>query len=338
MARANSARAKELSGSIADLLRQVSAPTNAGAYHVLPLVSVPGYFAARDSGGRSALLIRTKNAAIVPMRVAGIEVRFGVECELVEPGHAPRIETITVVQCLSDAKDIESYFAYCLEGLASQLGQNPSIDAITAAVSLLVDLFQRLRKPAARPLLGLVGELCILLFARSPSRAIQAWRSDPNETFDFALDALRLDAKASSHRQRVHSLSFEQVQTPADTIGLFASIWIVQTAGGVSVGALVRQIEARLSRDHASVSRLRSIVASTLGDTAPAAMEWSFDAALAKTSLQFFRADAVPSLSSPLPPGVSGVRFSSDFAMSSPLSIVELANHVGGAHLDLFPA
>src|SRR5205814_1154775 len=118
-------------------------------------------------------------------------------------------------------------------------------------------------------LLGLVGELNVLEAAKDIATAVRSWRSDAEEHFDFGNGKLRLDVKASSNRQRVHGVSFEQANPPDGTIGIIASIWIEAMAGGTSVSELLNSIERQMEDKPTEIMRLRTIVANTLGDALP---------------------------------------------------------------------
>jgi Putative PD-(D/E)XK family member, (DUF4420) len=197
---------------------------------------------------------------------------------------------------------------------AAKIGQSPAEPAtedIIDAVDQLVALFQRLQQPARRSLTGLVGELCVILFATDANAAISAWRVDPGERFDFVVRNLRLDVKATSTGRRSHEITFEQANAPEGSKGLFASIWIENVGGGTTLSGLLATIEDRLGRQGQSVSKLRSVVAETLGNALPAALDSQFDLQLARSSLQLYEAAAVPAIRAPLPLGVSGLRFTS---------------------------
>jgi hypothetical protein len=170
---------------------------------------------------------------------------------------------------------------------------------------------------------GLVGELCCILFAPDTASAVRAWRQGIAEPFDFAVGCLRLDAKASATRSRVHSLSFDQTNPPRDTIALFASLVVEQAGGGTSFAELLARIEERLAGDTSLHSHLRLTVAKTLGDSLAGALDWRFDLATARATLRLYKAIDVPAIRPPLPAGVQAVRFNSSFEMSSPVPRAE---------------
>jgi hypothetical protein len=202
----------------------------------------------------------------------------------------------------------------------------------------MVELFQKLQRPARRSLTGLVGEACLILFAADANAAIAAWRVDPDERFDFVTENLRLDVKASSVRRRSHEITFEQANAPGGTCAIFASICVEPAGGGCSLSELVGMIEERSTGNSGAVSKLRTVIADTLGNTLPAAMSWRFDLPVAKSSLQLFEAAEIPALRPPLPSGISAIRFVSDFSASQPSSAAHLRMRLGPQASALLPA
>lgn len=324
--------------SIAGLLRELPAAKANEAFVVRPLATDSHYYAGRDAAGCAALLVKTTGQPRVPLRLAGIEARFAIQCAIAEPGAPETLETLTVILCLSRVPSVEGYFASILESLVSLLGPEPTVEGIGDTVDRLVELFQKLQQPARRSLTGLVGELCIILFAADAAVAVGAWRIDPDERFDFVAENLRLDVKASSRRRRFHEIAFEQANPPNEVCGLLASIWIEAAGGGCSLSSLSKSIEERLARDWRATFKLRTIIADTLGKNVIEAMQWSFDLELAKSSLLFFDANVVPAIRPALPAGVSAVRFMSDFSDAAPVVNERLITLLAPLALKLLPA
>lgn len=328
-----------MTGSVAALLRTVSAPSAPGLFHVRRLPGHPAYYVGRDASNNAAILIRASGSGrTLPLRLAGIEARFEVPCKVAEPGAPERTETLTAILCLSREPGMETYFASAAESLVAVLGAAPTTREVGEAVERLVELFQKLRNAPKRSLAGLVGELIVIWSARDTAAAVSAWRADPEDRYDFVCTTLRVDAKASTDRRRSHELSFEQANPPPGTAALLASVWVEAAGGGVSLREHLSAIETRLSGDHASTLRLRSIVADTLGETLLTAMEWRFDLAVATTSLSFFDMRAIPAIRAPLPEGVAGVRFVTDVRSVSQIDLAAVCSSLDSTARGLLPA
>ena len=305
-------------------LASVTVPMDPGSYHVRQLPGSPVFYAGRDALGTATLLVRTVGAGrMVPLKLAGIEARFSVPCHVEEPSGVQRTESLTVVMCLSHEREVEGYFAWVVDLLVSVLGPLPTSAAVASAINELVDLFQKLRRPPRKPVVGLIGELLVIASARNPSAAITAWRMDTDERYDFSAQNLRVESKASTTRSRSHFLSAEQADPPPGTVGLLASAFIEQASGGTSLAQFLDVIEARLP-GHADVSRLRGIVADTLGVDLPGAFDWTFDLAGARSSLAWFDLRTVPAIRAPVPLGVSGVRFVTDLSACATATVADV--------------
>lgn len=326
-------------GTVSTLLREIGPPAQESSFHVRSLSKVVPYYVGRDGSGNAAILIRTTGSGrTVPLRLAGIEARFSVPCLVSEPGGSQRTETLSAIICLVQERGIEDVFASVVESLIALMGSEPSVADIEAAVDQTVDLFQKLRRPAQRPLIGLLGELCLIRAARDSVAAVGAWRVDPGERFDFVAGNLRIDAKASSSGRTTHVVSFEQANPPAGTHGLFATVSIDPAGGGTSLAELVYMIEAQLATDHQAVARLWSVASATLGETFLSALDWRFDLSAMESSLGFYDAATVPSIRPPLPRGVSGIRFVSEFGGLSRISLASWSARLSNAEAAILPA
>lgn len=309
---------------ILDGLASLAAARDSSSYLARAIASAAPHSIARNADGCACLLIRTGDAvSAIPMRLAGIEASFNVSCEVSSAGGSPRAEAVNIITCLSRDRNQETHFAFAAEGLLRSLQNPPSTEDLVSAIAGFADLFREMRLPQQRSLSGLVGELCCILFAPDVARSIRSWRQGIAEPFDFAAGRLRLDAKASSTRTRLHSISFDQANPTGDTIALFASLVVEQAGGGVSFAHLLERIEDGLGGDTSLYSHLRLTVARTLGDSLAAALDCRFDLATARGTLRLFKASDVPAIRPPLPAGIQSVRFNSNFDVSAPVSRVE---------------
>ena len=309
-----------MTSRLADLLERLARPDQAGTFSVIPASSEAAYYVGRDSSGGAALLIRTVGVSNrVPLLLAGIEARFSVACRIEERHRDVRTENLTVVACRSQDRSVEQYFITTMEFLASTLGAHPTVAAVAELVDRVVDLFQRLAKPPRKQVVGLVGELLVIRAAGDPAAAVRAWRVDQDERYDFAVGALRLDAKATTTDRRAHEVSFEQANPPPDTTGTLASFIVQPSGGGISISELLSDIEARI-QVHDLILKLRTVVADTLGRDMQSALSWSFDLQRATSSMRIFDVSTIPAIRGPLPAGVSGVRFLVDLAGCRQLS------------------
>ncbi len=81
-----------MSGPFSALLAGRSAPASADSFHVRQLPGSASYYAGREASGMATFLIRTFGVGRkVPLKLVGIEVRFGMLCRVAEPGGSERM-------------------------------------------------------------------------------------------------------------------------------------------------------------------------------------------------------------------------------------------------------
>ena len=297
---------------VSTLLRTLDASLKEGSFNVAAIAGRAAYSVGRNSRGEGVFLISSVGAArTIPIRLAGIEALFAVPCAVVEAGRASRTDTFTVITCRSLDGPVESYFCSIMGMLIEVLGERPRTMSVVEAVHQLIDLFQKLRAPPRKSIIGLIGELLVIAAARDIHTAVMAWRGDPDERYDFSVGNLRLEAKATSSRDRIHQMSMEQASPPVGTIGLLASMMVEKSSGGMTLLSLLTSIEARLPMPH-TILRFWTIVADTLGEDLVGSLQWAFDFEQGVASARLFDLRVIPALRGDLPQGVSGVRFSTD--------------------------
>lgn len=291
-------------------------------YQVRELAYQSKHFVGRDSQGQPCLLLGSNETTIqAPIRLAALEVRFSIPCRIATSNGVERTETLTTIVCTARDDETRSYFAHIAETIIDIVGPSPSIYSITSSVRRLVELFQRLSRPATRAVTGLFGELYAIHRGRSPKIAVQAWRSAVDDRFDFSIDDVRLEVKASSERVRAHSFSLEQCNPPNGTVGVLLSLFVESSGGGLSIQELIERIERQLDGDADLILRLQTTVAATLGNTTPTALAMRFDESLARSSLQAYELVSIPAIRENIPHEVTQVRFRSDISRLAPTDL-----------------
>ncbi|MCP3475056.1 PD-(D/E)XK motif protein [Bradyrhizobium sp. CCGUVB1N3] len=321
------------------LLSEIAPSSREGVFNVRRLEDGSVFYAGRDHRGCAAVLIETSEGGrTVPLRLAGIEATFSTPYQIVEPDTSPKTQIMTSIICINLEAEVVAYFANVMESLLPLMGNRPPSGKIAETVRQLVELFQRLRVPARKSVVGLIGELSIIDAAADTTVAVRSWRADPDDRFDFGAGKVRLDVKASSNRQRLHEVSFDQANPPSATAAIIASIWIEALGGGVALSELLATIEGKLAGRQQEVLKFRTVVADTLGDSLPQAMDWRFDKQLADSSLRYFDAAIIPAIRPPLPKGVSSARFVSDLSRCSPAELSSLRRSLDQVEQGLLPA
>lgn len=316
---------------LASLLETIDVPADCpGAslqYHVKPIPNYEGHYFGRTSRGAPCLLLSAKDSSLkAPIRLAAIEVSFAIPCTITIEGDTERTETLSAVTCTATDRVVQNYFAHVCETILHIVGASPSLEQVVEAVRRLVDLFQRLSAPARRSVVGLFGELYVIHIANSPAEAVAAWRSTMDDRFDFSVDNVRLEVKASGTRQRAHEFSMEQCSPPPDTDGVLVSLFVEASGGGTSLLNLIERIEEQLGGDAALLLKLQEVIAEGLGNNASAALSMRFDESVARSSLQVYELAAIPAVREQIPAEVSQVRFRSDLSRMTAANTTALAS------------
>lgn len=290
-------------------------PIDRPQYHVKRIPKVENHWFGRAQSGAPCLLLRTKDGLLkAPMRLASIEVSFAIPCNISITGGEQRTEKLTAIVCTASDRVVQEYFAHVCETILQIVGGFPSLEEVDEAVLRLVDLFQKLSGPPRRSIIGLFGELYVIFVANSPAAAVEAWRSAADDRFDFSVDDVRLEVKASGTRQRAHEFSMEQCSPPANTDGVLISLFVETSGGGMSLRDLIERIERKLDGNADLLLKLQETVAGGLGDDVSVALSIRFDERLTRSSLRVYTLESVPAVRGQLPATVSRVRFRSDLS------------------------
>jgi hypothetical protein len=294
---------------------------------------------AKDAGGSPCLLLRQPVSATStpPIRLQNLLVSYGVPCAISHPDGQQEEGTFTIIKCSSADPSLFPHFLRILSPIISTLGPTPTAAAVRKVISGLVDLFQALTAPAKKSIQGLWAELLVIRGATDPAGLAAAWHGLPAERMDFLRGQQRIEVKSSSSRRRVHHFSLAQLNPPASTRLIIASVFVEPVGGGLSLRRLSDDIRAILASDPALLTQFDSIFYATLGASWSDAMEECFDLELAAESLQFFDSADIPKIDGPIPATVSDIRFTSDMSAMSPFMLDSLKS-AGGLFAAAIPS
>ena len=294
-------------------------------FRVRSIPNFPKHYVGRNSSGCPCVLFSGRDEHMhAPIRLAGIEAHFALPCQIAAADGDERQETLTVVACTSIDPQTQLYFLHVCQTIVCIVGANPTHSQVVDTVSRLVDLFKQLTRPASRSLIGLIGELFTIHRSHNPQIAVRAWRSAEDDRFDFAIEDVRLEVKASGNRMRVHNFSAEQCLPPAGTLGVLVSLFVERSGGGMSLMELVNEVVGSLNGNVDLVLKVQETVAATLGETMTTALTARFDDRLAQTSVQLYELATIPAIREGIPSEVTQVHFRSDLSHSPALSVGDL--------------
>ncbi len=284
-------------------------------YYVKNIPNSSSNYFGRTSLGLPCLLLGTNDSDIrAPIRLATIEVSFSIPCNLNISSKRNSVGIFTVITCATPDRVIQEYFAEVCETILQFIGNSPSSQEIAEAVHRLIELFQKISKPSHRSIVGLFGELFVIHSAESPKFAVQAWRSNIDDRFDFSIDDIRLEVKSTGSRLRSHEFSLEQCTPPPHSSGILVSLFVEKSGGGMSINELAIGIREQLEGAPELLFKFQETLAEGLGAGAKIVLSSRFDMSVAKSSIQLYKLENIPAVRTVLPAEVSKVRFRSDLS------------------------
>ena len=303
----------KLSETVDDLPRPRASD---GLFTARALQNPKGVRVGVDASGHPGIFFEPKSHDGVRRRfvLSSITYEPDIQCQFDAEGGSRRC---AVLMCTASEAAARGLFLRLAESWLPTTPPDASGAAIDDAVARLVDLFDALVRPGRGEVLGLWGELFVIVAAEQPRELIRAWRCDPFERHDFLRSEIRLEVKTAIAMRR-HQFSLEQLEPPLGTRLIVASIVTKATAQGLTVDDLRARLIARLD-DPQLAFRIDQTIATTLGDRWNETSHQRYAADLAATTLAFYDCASVPRVDCRLPPEVSQVRFSVEFDKLTPL-------------------
>lgn len=284
-------------------------PTDAGGALV---------YAGGTTGGEyvAAIVVRRGTPTPVPVRMAALSAEFGVEYRL-DDGVRLQTLRVSVLRCKTVDPEVRTLFASFVNELLVALPIDPTETDVADELARWLGLFWRLQAPSRTDIVGLIGELTLLGATPRPAAWVRGWHSVPTSSIDFVLTEppVEVEVKATQSATRSHTVSAGQAFSSGNRY--FASVQVELRDSGTTIGDVARGIADSLeaSEDRA---RFWAILAAECGASFGDFMAERFVADVSDRSLEFFRREDIPrpELGYPLPPGVSGLTFRSDFSTS----------------------
>ena len=229
-------------------------------------------------------------------------------------------ENFSVIRCLSDDNETQSFFLETMAIVLSRMPESASEVEVANTVNHLCYLFLAMSRPASRTVQGLWAELFVIHQSMDKLAMMQGWRIDDTDVHDFNFGTSRLEVKSTSARRRSHYFSYEQVHPPVGTEAFVASVFVQRVANGLALGTIWDDIRGQLASTPDLQLKLDQVCMQSLGEDWNEARTATFDSELANESLAYFDVKEIPRLERSQPIGVSEIRFKSDLENSVPLT------------------
>ena len=141
-------------------------------------------------------------------------------------------------------------------------------------------------------IVGLIGEIIVLLHSIDTNNAFQYWRNDRFAKYDFSGSKFRLDAKSTLSEKRIHHFSSSQIPGQNPEITFVASLLINRVESGTTFVEFVSNFLENLSVENQKVAIQRIIETLGVHPSYVADFEMDFDATLA--SLRYLTSADIP--------------------------------------------
>ena len=193
------------------------------------------FLAKAEDGAPVFLLHDSSTAKYVPeISLRHLSAQFHVTCRVVVEVQALE-DQFCLVSCDGATPELFELFIRCVSAAAEGIPANAGTRELEACIVQLRDLFRALAAPSSRELPGLWAELYVILRCGHSAGALGLWHSDQFDRYDFSSDALCLEVKATVRGTRVHEFALEQLEPPAEGVGLVASLLLQPLTGGLGV-------------------------------------------------------------------------------------------------------
>lgn len=120
---------------------------------------------------------------------------------------------------------------------------------LSDVIEVLSELFDSgiARTPSIEVIVGLIGELLVILRSTDPETMISAWHEDPNRSFDFSLESERIEVKTTRASSRVHTFRSTQLPGPDASSTFVASVLLADVEVGTTLEGLTELVLRRLT-------------------------------------------------------------------------------------------
>ncbi|MHB1701039.1 MAG: PD-(D/E)XK motif protein [Acidobacteriaceae bacterium] len=267
------------------------------------------FLAKAEDGAPVFLLHDSSTAKYVPeINFRHLSAQFHVTCRVMVETQAMEGQ-FCLVSCDGATPELFELFIRCVAAAVEGIPSNAGTRELEACIVQLRDLFHALAAPSSRELVGLWAELYVIFRCGRCADALRMWHSDQFDRFDFSSNALCLEVKATVRTTRAHEFALEQLEPPAEGVGLVASLLLQPLTGGLGVLDLARRIEDTALSEAKLRLKLWQNVAAALGADFSAGLDRQFDTSFAERNLAVYSMADIPRPERPTDSRVTGLRF-----------------------------
>jgi hypothetical protein len=298
--------------------------------NAIPIPEYPNVRVAINIEGNPTILLSVSNAinniALKNFRLKYLQLEQNIECKISENGKSS-FQTFTVITFTSADRNLQEYFLRISETLVKTLSNKPTQQQVIESLNKFVEVFRALTDTPTNTVHGLWTELFLIDNSKNQQTLLNYWHNIPEEKFDFNSGIERIEVKSNSNFERQHTFSSEQLNPPAGTQVLIASIFVRQNNAGQSIQQLIDSITIKINHNFDLTDKLNNIVCKTLGNSLEQSIKIKFDYNIARESLLFYRHQDISKIEEVhIPDAVSEVRYKSDLSTLKHIDITTLVN------------
>lgn len=280
----------------------------AGQLDARPIPGRSNAYVAVSSTGDFCFLIPIGATVRVPERtLASFVVEAGDSYEVhdsetgvVEPSR------FAVVRLRSGHTDLVQSFAVVVATLLATLSETPDPSELVNFLDSLVTLLTTQSMVSENTIVGLWGELWIMVNAPDPLTFAEAWHITTTDRFDFSWPLSRIEVKTTTTSLRLHEFSLEQLEAHDHKRNWVASLQIMRDTAGDSIADLLGRALSILPTP--ITGRIARLVLETVSGDLEAIQDFRF-AAVGESPCHGYRVSQIPRVTVPDRSGISSVRF-----------------------------
>jgi len=253
-------------------------------------------------------------------QLENIEISHNNDCT-VDIKNKKKKGYFSIIKLTSLDNQLRSTFLEIIEATIGNLQFPSSSQDIDLNLQAIINLFRSMNQSSVKKASGLWSELFIIDSSKNLDKIIGYWHDLNNDTYDFSLGNNYLEVKSTLGSERKHILSIDQAYPdPKDNV-VFASLMLEESSLGLSLGDLRARIRNRI-KDPSLKLKFDGLYYSCLGNTWKEASLRSFDESHAKQNIKYLDLKDIPKIDSNQKniSGVSGIKFTSNFDMSSKIN------------------
>ncbi len=312
----------------------IVAPTENDTFQfsATPIPEFHNHRIAKDKSENPTLLISVskdqRRTLTANLKLQNVSVLFDIKCNIQQTGNLIE-RNFTAVCFVGKDNSLKKYFLKLCSALVEDLGNTPTQEGVRKEITRFVELFRLATEPQTKTIQGLWAELFLIAESKEVATLVRCWHCIPEEKFDFNNGEERIEVKSSGSGLRIHNFSLDQLNSPADTSTIIASVFVKQASTGKSISDLQDEILFRILGQMELIEKLQMQIALILGKSIIDSMKMKFDFQVATDSIRFYKVEDIPQIIiQNIPPLVSDVRFKVDLSTTQPIDIPTLrGNH-----------